>query len=84
MLTIVVPPNSPLIDPASAGSYPAPVLLDGHECASFTPCHLAPIIRPISDFAALGQLTLRCPATRCVRWWKVRWHPGHTYALWIE
>ncbi len=87
MLTIVVPPDSPLIDPSRAGSYPAPILLDDHDFASFTPCHLVPIIRPISDFNPLGQLTVHCPTTGCALPWKIRWDPattGHRHALWIE
>jgi len=70
------------------GYYAAPLLLDGHECASFTPCHLSPVVRRVSEFEALGQIAVRCLVIGCKRLWGVRWDPWKAgskgFALWIE
>lgn len=58
------------------GYYAAPVLFDDHEWVSFTPCHLRPVTRAITDFAGSGEQTVRCRFPRCGQLWNVVWDPS--------
>ncbi len=78
--------DRPPVTDLEHGFFDAPVLVDEAEWASFTPCHLCPVRRAITDFHVLGEVTLRCP--ECSKLWAVRWDPWRSqdpgHALWID
>jgi hypothetical protein len=82
--TIALPPAE-AISRLKDGSYEAPCLFDNQDWASFTPCHLSPVCLPVTSFAELGQISVRCPA--CNHPWDVLWDPwkahGRRHALWV-
>lgn len=86
-LRILVPSPEDVRD-LGDGCYAAPVLLDDVEWASFSPCHIAPIVRARAEFEVLGQITDYCQADGCKQLWEVRWDPWRIgakgFALWIE
>lgn len=86
MVSIVVPPEPPPIDPLGVGAYAAPVMWDEDEWASPTPCCLEWVILKIADLEVEGSLDVTCPA--CGTRFEVVWDPwrpdGRGHAVWIE
>lgn len=78
-------PEPDAITVLGGDSYEAPVLVDEWDWASFTPCHLRPVCRPLVEFHVLGQIEIRCP--ECDKPWDVRYDPWKPEqrgtALWI-
>ncbi|MGH8895764.1 MAG: hypothetical protein ACRDZ4_01775 [Egibacteraceae bacterium] len=85
VLTIVVPPEPPPIDPMGGGSYAAPTMWDEDEWASPTPCCLGWVVLPIAALEVEGRLDVGCRV--CGRAWEVVWDPrrpdGHDHAVWV-
>jgi hypothetical protein len=86
VLSLVVPPEPPPIEPLGGGSYAAPAMWDDDEWASPTPCCREWVLRRIAELEVEGRLDLDCPT--CGKAWTAIWDPwkpnGRGHTVWIE